>query len=299
MKKNKIIVYENDLKFGHINKLDLSSNLIEYASNDIKNKSSQIMNTIEYRLNDAKKNNFMMIDLSHLSLSHLNIIFTKEHFNNCEILFLNNNKLCGHIDFSNFSNLKVLDIESNNIESIKLPRSLIELTASNNNIERLQSDLINLERLIINNNKFKILEEYSNLELLDCNTNKIDIIKYYPKIKKIIVHNNPLKIISLNPTLSNLDIADCPIEEIPVFPNLKHLVASNTKLSEINPQMINLEFIEIIGTPIKRLSYFENFDIILVSSNLTKSVSSKYKNISNAIVTQKGSIVSISKNLSQ
>jgi hypothetical protein len=62
--------------------------------------------------------------------------------------------------------------------------------------------------------------------------------------------------------------------------------------------MINLEFIEIIETPIKRLSYFENFDIILLSVNLTNKISSKYNHIANAIITQKGSIVSISKNLS-
>jgi len=298
MEKNKIIIYENDLKFGHIHKLDLSSNLIEYASNDIKNKSSHVMNTIKYRMNEAEKNNFMIIDLSHLSLSHLNMVFTKEQYNLCEILFLNNNNLCGYIDFSKFSNLKVLDIESNNIDTLQLPKSLIELTASNNNITKLQSDLINLERLVINNNKLKILEEYANLELLECNTNRINIIKYYPKIKKIIAHNNPLKNISQLPFLSYLDIAECPIEEIPILPNLKHLVASNTKLTEINPQMINLEFIEIIETPIKRLTYFENFDIILLSVNLTNKISSKYNIIASALITHKGSIVCISKNLS-
>jgi hypothetical protein len=83
---------------------------------------------------------------------------------------------------------------------------------------------------------------------------------------------------------------------IPSYNNLKHLLASNTKLSSLKPQMINLEFIEIIGTPIKRLTYFENFDCILLSSNLTNNISSKYKTIANAIINQKGVIVSISKN---
>ena len=296
--EKKIIIYENDLKFKKYRQIDFSSNLIEFASDDIKSKSTQNLDTLKYRMNEAMKNNFMMIDLSHLSLSHLNEIFKLEHYENCEILFLNNNKLSGFIDFSKFCNLKVLDIQSNNIELLRLPSTLIELSASDNSIEILQSDLPNLERLVINNNNIKILEEYKNLELLECAINKIEIIKFFPKIKKIIAPNNPLKSIAQLQFISYLDIAECSIEEIPIFPNLKHLVASNTKLTEINPSMINLEFIEIIGTPIKRLSYFENFDIILLSVNLTKSISSKYKNVSNAIITQKGSIVSISKNLS-
>ena len=298
MEKNKITIYENDLKFKHIRQIDFSSNLIEFSSNDIKTKSTQNLHTIEYRLNDAKKNNFMMIDLSHLSLSNINGIFKSEHYVNCEILFLNNNNLCGHIDFSKFLNLKVLDIQSNNIQSLILPKFIIELSASENLIENLQPDLPNLERLLINNNKLKIINEYENIVLLECAHNSIELIRFYPKIKKIIAHNNPLKSITTLPFLSYLDIAECPIDSIPIFSNLKHLCASNTKLSSLDPQMINLEFIEIIGTPIKRLTYFENFDCILLSSNLTNKISSKYNHISNSIITQKGTIVSISKNLS-
>lgn len=298
MEKNRITIYENDLKFKHKRQIDFSSNLIEFASDDIKTKSTHNLDTIEYRLNDAKKNDFMMIDLSYLSLDNLNEIFISEHHKKCEILFLNNNNLSGYCDFSKFLNLKVIDVQTNNIEELIIPKTIIELTASDNIIENLQSDLPNLERLIINNNKLKTLYEYSNLELLECTSNQIEVIGFYPKIKKIIVNNNPLKSIEQLPFLSYLDITECPIDSIPIFMNLKHLVASRTKLTELNPQMINLEFIEIIGTPIKRLTYFENFDCILLSVNLTKSVSSKYKLISDAIITQKGVIVSISKNLS-
>ena len=296
--EKKIIIYENDLKFKHNRKIDFSSNLIEFASDDIKSKSTQNLDTVEYRMNEAKKHNFMMIDLSHLSLSHINQIFKSEHYQNCEILFLNNNHLSVFVDFTQFVNLKVLDIQSNNIESLKLPNTIIELSASDNSIEILQLNLPNLERLLINNNNIKILEEYPNLELLECATNKIEIIKFFPKIKKIITHNNPLKSITCLPLLSYLDIAECPIEQIPSFTNLKHLVASNTKLTKINPSMINFQFIEIIGTPIKRVSYFENFDCILLSVNLTNKISSKYNIIASALITHKGSIVCISKNLS-
>jgi hypothetical protein len=296
MEKNKVIIYENDLKFKQHSKIDFSSNLIEFSSDEIKTKLKQNLDTIEYRINDAKKNNFIIIDLSYLSLFNLNQIFTSEHYKNCEILFLNNNNLSGTVDFSKFCNLKVLDIQTNNIKSIILPKSLIELSASDNLIEELQSDLPNLERLLINNNKLKTLKEYENLLLLECAYNSIELIKFYPKIKKIIVNNNPLKSIVQLPFLSYLDIAECPIDNIPTYNNLKHLLASNTKLSSLKPQMINLEFIEIIGTPIKRLTYFENFDCILLSSNLTNNISSKYKTIANAIINQKGVIVSISKN---
>jgi hypothetical protein len=299
MERNKIIIYDNDLKFKHHTHIDLSSNLIEFASNDIKTKAFQILNTIEYRINEAAKDNFYMIDLSKLSLTNINDIFKQEHYENCEILFLNNNNLFGHIDFSKFVKLQILDIESNNIESFRLPKTIIELTANYNNIKTLQKDLHKLERLLINNNKLIMIEEYLNLELLDCANNNIEIIKYYPKIRKIIAFKNPLKSIEQNPSLLYLDIAETPINYIPIFPNLKHLVASNTKLTELNPLMINLEFIEIIDTPIKRFSYFENFDIIILSSTFTKKISSKYNLITNSIITTKGKIITISKNLSK
>ena len=298
MEKNKIIIYENDLKFKHKRQIDFSSNLIEFSSDDIKTKSTQNLDTVEYRLIDAKKNNFIMIDLSHLSLSDMNRIFNSEHYENCEILFLNNNNLSGHVDFSKFLNLKVLDVQTNKIESLLLPRCIIELSASDNLIDKLQSDLPNLERLLINNNRLTIINEYKNLVLLECAHNLIEVIQFYPKIKKIIVNNNPLKSISQMPFLSYLDITECPIDLLPIFSNLKHLIATRTKLTVLDPQMINLEFIEIIDTPIKRLTYFENFDCILLSVNLTKSISSKYKSISKCIINQKGVIVSISKNLS-
>lgn len=297
--EKKIIIYENDLKFKQNRKIDFSSNLIEFATNDIKNKAQINFDTIEYRIKEAEKVNFIMIDLSHLSLKNLDKIFKQEHYDYCEILFLNDNQLNHTLDFTRFANLKILDIASNKISSLSLPQTLIELTANNNNISVLQNNLNNLKRLIINNNQLSSLEEYPNLELLECASNKLQIIKFYPKINKIIAHNNPLKMISSQFTLEYLDIVECPIEDIPLFPNLKHLVASNTKITVINPSMINLEFIEVIGTPIKRMSYFENFDIILLSVNLTNKISSKYNSIANAIILTKGSIVSISKNLSK
>ena len=118
-----------------------------------------------------------------------------------------------------------------------------------------------------------MIEKYAKLELLECANNNIEILNTCPRLKKIIASTNPLKNISPYFVLSYLDIAECPIDTIPIFPNLKHLVASKTKLTELDPKMSNLEFIEIIGTPIKRLSYFENFDIILCSYELTKSIS--------------------------
>lgn len=297
MEKN-IIIYDNDLKYKKNRRIDFSSNLIKFASDDIKNKLLLNLDTVEYRMLEAEKVNFTMIDLSHLSLTNINTLFNSKHYDSCEILFLNDNNLSNTVDFSNFKKLLILDITSNKISSLKLPQTLIELTANNNNIVELQSDLNNLLRLIINNNKLKIIEVYLKLELLEIASNNIEIIKFYPVIKKIVAHDNPLKQIVQCPTLTYLDITECPINEIPAFPIIKHLSASKTKLTAVDPLMKNLEFIEIINTPVKRLGYFENFDVILLSLDLTKSISTKYKTIANSIINTKGTIVSISKNLS-
>jgi hypothetical protein len=295
--EKKILIYENDLKF--MTKADLSSNLIEFTSDDIKNKSTMNLNTVEYRMNEAAKVHFFMVDYSHLDLKNINRLFNQQTYDCCELLFLNNNKLSGKIDLTNFKNLKIVDVQHNSLSELILPETIIEITANDNKLEQIQSNLDNLERLLINNNKITNIEKYINLELLECASNNIERINLYPKVKKIIAHNNPLKYIDSNFLLSYLDIVECPIESIPNLPNLKHLVASNTRLTELDPtKFCYLEFIEIIGTPIKRLSYFENFDIILCSYELTNKLSSKYKTIANAIITIKGSIVSISKNLS-
>jgi hypothetical protein len=295
--EKKIIIYENDLKF--MAKSDLSSNNIEFASDDIKHKSILNLNTFQYRIQDAAKVNFTMIDFSNLDLENIRGIFDQQCYNNCEMLFLNNNKLSGTINLTNFKKLKIIDVQHNMIDELILPPTIIELTANNNNLQKIQSNLDELERLIINNNKITMIENYVKLELLECVSNNIITLDSCPRLKKIIASENPLKNIIPYILLSYLDIAECPIDVIPIFPNLKHLVASNTQLTDLDPKMSNLEFIEIIGTPIKRLSYFENFDIILCSYGLTKNISSKYKNISNAIINVKNnSIVSISKNLS-
>jgi len=297
MEKRKIFIYENDIKFKKYHQFNLDD--VEFADDIIKKK---YINKLANTDNDEIKNRLQqageIIDLSHLNINNIDGIFTSKQLNECQILFLNDNKLSGDVDFSQFKNLKVIDVTSNKIKTIKLPESLEELTANYNEIKTLQNNLPNLKRLLINYNLIEDLHDYINLELLQITNNHLEIIKSYPRIRKIIANTNPLKYINLQPSLIYLDVGDTLIDQLPILSNLKNLIVSRTKLTSLSPEMKNIEFIDLVGTPINRLSYFENFDTIVLTLNLTKNISSKYKSISNAKINiTHGNIVTISKNL--
>ena len=91
IKNNKYIVYEQDL----IHKQNIDPSKAIWNDDETEQKfHDENLNTIETRLSECEKNNFIYLDLSSLNLSETPNLSQYEHFSklkNVKYLFLNNN----------------------------------------------------------------------------------------------------------------------------------------------------------------------------------------------------------------
>jgi hypothetical protein len=283
-------IYENDLKFIKINDMNINSPKVIFDNEEIRNNINTNSLSIDYRLKECKKNSSTSLDLSLMNIKREDIFTLNIDYSKILYLFLNDNNLSGEINLSKFSNLEVLDIENNNITKILVPQCLKELVINNNKLTELPSN-INPIRLKANKNNLSILpEEYTNIENLELSYNNITKINKRTKLRRLIIDSNPIEIVESLESLTYLDISDTNQAKLYDLPLIKNLVANSTKLTEI-PNFKTLEIIEVINTPIKKIQFFENFDIILCSYNLTKNISSKFVDLGKAHIKVKNNNV--------
>ncbi len=283
-------IYENDLKFIKINDMNINSPKVFFDNEETRNNININSLSIDYRLKECKKNSSTSLDLSLMNIKKEDIFSLDIDYSKILYLFLNDNNLSGEINLSKFSNLEVLDIENNNLTKIILPKSLKELVINNNKLTELPTN-INLIRLKANKNNLTILpEEYTNIENLELSYNNITKINNRSKLRRLIIDSNPVELINSLESLTYLDISDTNQVKLYDLPLIKNLVANSTKLTEV-PNFKTLEVIEVINTPIKKIQFFEKFDIILCSYNLTKNISSKFVDLGKAHIKVKNNNV--------
>ena len=283
-------IYENDLKFIKINDMNINSPKVFFDNEETKNNINIDSFSIDYRLKECKKNSSTSLDLSLINIKKEDIFSLNIDYSKILYLFLNDNNLSGEINLSKFSNLEVLDIENNNLTKIFLPKSLKELVINNNKLTELPTN-INPIRLKANKNSLTILpEQYTDIESLELSYNNITKIITKRKLRRLIIDSNPIECIQSLESLTYLDISDTNQVKLYDLPVIKNLVANSTKLTEI-PNFKTLEVIELINTPIKKIQFFENFQIILCSYNLTKNISSKFIDLGKAHIKVKNNNV--------
>jgi len=288
--QKKAFIYENDLKYIKVNDININSPKVFFDNEEIRNNVMTNSLSIEYRLKECKKNSSTSLDLSLMNIRQEDIFTLNIDYSKILYLFLNDNNLSGEINLTKFSNLEVLDIENNNLTKIILPRSLKELVINNNKLTELPTN-INLIRLKANKNSISILPEaYTDIENLELSYNNITKINNKKFLKRLIIDSNPIEIVESLESLTYLDISDTNQVKLYNLPQIKNLVANSTKLTEI-PNFKSLEIIEVINTPIKKIQFFENFDIILCSYNLTKNISSKFVYVGKAYIKVKSNNV--------
>jgi Leucine-rich repeat (LRR) protein len=298
MTDRKYVIYQNDLKFRNMRNLDKLK--IDWSQNNISHLYDINHDTLEFRFDESKQSNNKDLDLRHLNLleipTQINIYF----LNNLQYLFLSHNKLSGKIDFSKFINLISLDLDNNNITEIILPQKLIELSINNNSLSLLNCNK-NLVRLKLSHNKLNNILLSVNLEILEIDNNNftnIDISNL-SLLKRFIVYSNPLNNITFTPSIEYADISETNISEIicnNVSHNLEHLVANTCKNLKDIPKFNKLKNLELINTPIDKLYYYDNFELIIVQFNLTKNISKKYEENGANIQIRKNTLLVISKN---
>lgn len=269
---DKYIIYKNDLFNRNTKSIDFTdSNLIYYnkeVEELVKNKIN--MDTIEYRLQECKKNDYYYLDFSNMNLSQIEI-----KYKNITCLFISNNNLDIFPDLSSLTNLKVLDISDNKIKRIyNIPSSVTELNCNNNSLKYICD--LDIEIFDCNNNKLEILPKMNNIKKLSCSNNRLKEIPEYKNITEIICNNNEIIKIYSN-TMKYLDCSNNKIEKLQDMPNLTDLFCSNNPIKYL-PEMNNLLYLEIQDTLIMSISFFSKLEKLICSYNKDIMLSDKYIN---------------------
>lgn len=142
---------------------------VDGCSIDLRRRHPNYTNLNELTSNYGKKRDeIVSLDLSTLS--------TYSYVEKKMIVSLESVKLSGDLDFSNFTNLKRLNVNGNQLRTLKVPASLEVLFCSNNSLDSLNiSHCSELGFLFCNNNQITNLDLRNNLGLLwlHCNVNKL------------------------------------------------------------------------------------------------------------------------------
>ena len=274
----KYIVYDNDLKFKKLRKIDVNNAIFHNA--DVEHRYHNVdLDTIDYRLKECVNNNFSYLDMSHLNLITFPNILQWKHFDKVDLvkcLFINNNELQSTEFLSYFKNLKVLDISCNNISELAyLSPSLIELVCHGNKLVSIQNHL-NITKLDCSENQISSLGDCPNLKDLLVDNNNLTRLRSFPNAHRIVIKNNPITVIDKQLTLAYLDCSSTNIcGKLNDMPNLQHLICNNTKIDDIN-NLTKLISLEILGSAITKVIYIPTLKDLLYKNGDSIALSSRY-----------------------
>lgn len=285
-------ITENDLKYKK--NRDLKFDKIDSFNPKSKNYDEKLLNlyrninldTIEFRLNECKKNNYKILDLKHLDLEKIpKIIFKIDKLiENLEELYIGNNLLIELPDLSMFKNLKVLDVSINKLIKInKIPNNIIEFTCFDNKIENI--DIIknckNLKTLYCSNNKICNLDFLNNTNINIIIANKNNITKMpenLNNLKKLYVKKNNLENLFIYPNVIYLECSYNKIKNLIINNNncLIDLLINGNPI-EILPDFKKLKYLEIVNTNIKKLDFYPYLIELICSTDKLEEISNEYK----------------------
>lgn len=295
----KYFIYENDLKFRSSRNLNLSN--IDWKQNDIKHLYDIDHDTLQYRTEACIKSGYNDLDLEQMNISNIpTYLFNNNNFSNIKNLFISNNNLIDQINLSFFKNLEMVDLDNNKLTNIILPNNIIEISCNNNLLDSIP-DLKKAKRCRMSNNKIKIFSISSiDIEIIELDNNDITQIdiSQYNKLKKIVIFKNPLTYIKMsnnNVNLKYVDLSETKIINLDNINHINHLVLNHCIYIRELPKSDYLQTLEIINTPIEKLQFYKEFELIIFQMNLVKNVSSKYKLANANIQLRKNIYVVISK----
>ena len=279
---SKYTVYENDLKFKNKRNIDPES---AHWEDHVKDKYyNNDFDTLEYRLEECIKNDFIYLDLSHLDLlmlprSELKKWKYNDKLEHIKYLFINDNNLVKIDDtYDIFNKLEVLDVSNNKLKDITyLPYMLRELSCHNNILLTIPFHK-NLHRLDCSMNRINELPKYPNITNLLCYDNDITKLHSYPTATTIVCRNTKLK--NIDPQI-NLQYFDCSntklAGKIYDMPNLNHLICNNTAITNVD-NLTKLKALEITNSGISKISFINSLKDLMLSVVDSKNIilSSKY-----------------------
>lgn len=283
MSTEKYIVYKNDLKFKKFRNIDPDKAIFD--SDDVEYKNNNVdCDTLVYRLEDCKKNNYSLLDLSYLNLITIPDIRKFNDYDklkNIKMLFLHDNSLksLGN-ELNYFENLEILDVSSNNLTNIEyLPLTLIELACHNNNLTNIISHNL-LKRLDCSSNNLESLNNFDLLEQLVCDKNQLKTLNSFQNMTRLICKFNPIIKIGSLPKVSYLDCSNTSLSgtfgQDNIFTNLEYLLINKTNISSLSTNL-RIKTLEMAGSKITKLPYIPSLKYILFNKNEHFMLNDKYK----------------------
>lgn len=226
--KDSISIYDNDLKYKSHNTIDLQ------RVKDLP-KNEMDKDTLEYRIEECKNNDYKLLDLSHLKLQTLPKLSSKIK-KKLQYLFLSENELEFIENLNYFEDLIVIDLCNNKLNALpELPYKIEELLIKNNVVQNIDelSKYDYLKRLDCCNNNIHVIPMMNSLEILKCDNNLITSIPKLENMVKLSCANNKIEVLNDMP---NLEIMDCEknnIQLIENYKNLRELYCSKNDLFDI------------------------------------------------------------------
>lgn len=273
-----IIINENDLKYKNNTNINID------RIKDLNGKPYTVdKDTIEYRINECKKENGITLDLSHLRLQSLPEIPESLH-NTIKFLFISGNNI-QKIDVSFLSKLIVLDICTNNLNMVPiLPTYIEELLIKDNKLVDINelSKYGHLKRLDCSQNNIETIPVISSLEILICNKNRIKKIPKYMNLIKLLCPNNNIDTINDLPYLEILDCENNNLTKLGCYNNLQELYCNRNNIKTIHAYP-KIELIHCHSTNIKKIEYMSTLRELLCDYNNDLILSKYFKIVSSDI----------------
>lgn len=267
----KYIVYQNDLK--HKNRRNLNESQIIWNDDDVYKLYREVnCDTLKYRLEECEKNNFTILDLSGMELPCIPNL--PQHIKkNIKYFFANENNLSS-VSFDDYEKIEVIDLSNNNLETIHVPNSIVELNCKNNKLTSLpdKNILTNIQRIDCSNNSIENIPDYDSIKKIICSHNKISIIGGCVA-EHIACDNNNIVDISDNKNLKYLDCSNNRLTSLKSYHNLTDLICNDNNISQLN-EFKNIKYLELIRTKIENIPYFKTLQELL--SDTVKNISKQY-----------------------
>lgn len=279
---SKYTVYRNDIKYKSHKNIDPEKAIWnDDVKNDFHNKDTD---SIDYRLEDCKKEKHSLIDLSHMNKNcFVNLVVNPTYLKlkpllkqNLNHIFARECELTELPDLDCFDFLETLDISHNNLTVLpKLPRSLQELIVNNNKLIEIKEILPNLRRINANDNNIIRFDYPNSLERVHLKNNPISYIVKLDHVYFLDISHTKVKELHECPKLTYLDLTSTSITVLPTLNNLEHLTCNDSMLTDIT-NLKNLHSLVMINAKIDKVPFFKDLHNFIYKDNTKFMLAKQY-----------------------
>lgn len=272
-------VYRNDIKFRKHRGVDPSR--AEWDDDVKQDYQDKDTDSIEYRLEECKREKNETLDLSHMQEDCFEQLFSNK-------TFLSIRKIIQHIfakdcnirvlpNLSGLISLQTLDVSCNKLKKLpELPESLEELIVNDNRLSVIDNDLPKLLRFNGSDNMLTRINYSNSLERVHIKNNPIDVVPKLSNLYFLDASITKVKKIHPMPKLKYLDISFTEIMIIPDMPCLEHLQCNESSVNDISI-IKSLHSLEIVNAKIDRIHYMPNLYTVTYHDSNPIKLSKQFK----------------------